>query len=73
MRKRIVFAILMLLGMILLIAVAESNWPLAGLIGLGLGATVAMLIFTYPNDIAPPADRRHENTQRRRAQRESLR
>ncbi len=74
MRRRAIFVICMLLGLILAAAVAESNWLLAALMGMGLGATVAIVIFAYPNDIAPPADRRHENTQRRRRlQRESLR
>jgi hypothetical protein len=35
--------------------------------GAGLGLTVAFMIHAYPNDIAPPSDRRHENTQRRRS------
>jgi hypothetical protein len=35
---------------------------------------IFLFVHAYPNDIAPPSDRRHENTQRRGAlQRESLR
>jgi hypothetical protein len=66
MRKRFVFGISMFLGMILLVAVAESNWFLAAIMGVLLGATVAIVIFSYPKDAAPPSDRRHEATQRRR-------
>jgi hypothetical protein len=66
MRKRIVFGISMFLGMVMLVAWAESNWFLAGVLGLMLGATIAIAIFAFPHDAAPPADRRHENTQRRR-------
>jgi hypothetical protein len=66
MRKRVVFGISMFLGMVTLVAWAESNWFLAGILGLLLGATVAIALFAFPNDAAPPADRRHEATQRRR-------
>jgi hypothetical protein len=66
MRKRVWFGISMFLGMVMLVAWAESNWFLAGILGLMLGATVAIAIVAFPRDAAPPADRRHENTQRRR-------
>jgi hypothetical protein len=66
MRKRVVFGIFMFLGMVLLVAVAESNWFLAAIMGLLMGAFVAMALFAFPHDAAPPADRRHEATQRRR-------
>ena len=66
MRKRTVFAICALLGAGLLVAVVESNWFLAAIIGLGLGLTTALFVYVYPLDIAPPADRRHEATLRRR-------
>ncbi len=66
MRKRVAFGILMLLGMVLLVAVSESNWPLAAVMGVVLGAAVAVTIYAYPHDAAPPADRRHEASQRRR-------
>jgi hypothetical protein len=72
MRKRTVFGILSGLGAALLIVLAESNWLLAAVVGVGLGAVVFIFVHAYPHDIAPPADRRHENTVRRR-QRESLR
>lgn len=65
MRKRTMYAICATLGAILLLAVAESNWLLALITGAGLGLTVAVVVHAYPNDIAPPADRRHEATQRR--------
>jgi hypothetical protein len=58
----------------MLIVLADSNWWLAALVGVGLGAMVFTFVHAYPHDIAPPSDRRHENTQRRRAaQREGLR
>jgi hypothetical protein len=56
----------MFLGMVLLVAVAESNWFLAAILGVGLGGFVAMMFFAFPHDAAPPADRRHEATQKRR-------
>ncbi len=73
MRKRVVFGILMFLGMVLLVAVAESNWFLAAILGLMIGAAVAIVIFSFPHDAAPPADRRHEATQKRRREQASLR
>ena len=74
MRKRVLFAILAGLGAMLMVVFADSNWLLAAIVGVGLGAVVFTFVHAYPHDIAPPADRRHENTQRRRAaQRESLR
>jgi len=74
MRKRTLFGILSGLGAMILIMLADSNWLLAALVGAGLGAVVFALVHSYPHDIAPPSDRRHENTQRRRAaQRDSLR
>jgi hypothetical protein len=66
MRKRVVFGISMFLGMVTLVAWAESNWFLAAILGLMLGATVAVALFAFPTDAAPPADRRHEATQKRR-------
>ena len=74
MRKRVLFAILAGLGAMMMVVFADSNWLLAAIVGVGLGAVVFTFVHAYPHDIAPPADRRHENTQRRRAaQRESLR
>lgn len=74
MRKRVMFAILAGLGAMIMIVFADSNWLLAAIVGVGLGAVVFTFVHAYPHDIAPPSDRRHENTQRRKAaQRESLR
>ena len=74
MRKRTLFGILSGLGAMILVVLAESNWLLAAVVGVGLGAVVFVFVHAYPHDIAPPADRRHENTVRRRsAQCESLR
>lgn len=74
MRKRTVFAICVALGALLLVLLAGSNWGLAAVVGMGFGAMIFMFVHAYPHDIAPPSDRRHENTQRRRTtQRESLR
>ena len=72
MRKRTLFGILSGLGAAILVVLAESNWLLAAVVGVGLGAVVFVFVQAYPHDIAPPSDRRHENTLRRR-QRESLR
>ena len=65
MRKRTIYAICAVLGAVLLVAVAVSNWLLALITGAGLGLTAALMVHAYPNDVAPPADRRHEATQRR--------
>jgi hypothetical protein len=74
MRKRVLFAILAGLGAMIMIVFADSNWLLAAIVGVGLGVVVFTFVHAYPHDVAPPSDRRHENTQRRRAaQRESLR
>jgi hypothetical protein len=74
MRKRTRFAICIIFGALLLVLLASSNWGLAAVVGMGLGAMLFVFLHAYPGDIAPPSDRRHENTQRRRAlQRESLR
>jgi hypothetical protein len=74
MRKRTLFGLCVAFGALLLALLADSNWALAAIVGIGLGAMIFMFVHAYPNDIAPPSDRRHENTQRRRAlQRESLR
>lgn len=67
MRKRTLFGLLSGLGAAILTMVADSNWLLAAAVGVGLGAVVFIFIHAYPNDIAPPADRRHENTVRRRS------
>ncbi len=68
MRKRTKYAISAILGAVVFAVVAEmDNWPMALLLGAGIGLTIALIVHTYPNDIAPPADRRHENSQRRKA------
>jgi len=74
MRKRVLFAILSGLGAMIMVVLADSNWLLAAIVGVGLGGVVFTFVHAYPHDIAPPSDRRHENTLRRRAaQRDSLR
>jgi MFS family permease len=74
MRKRTLFAVLTAIGAMILIVFANSNWLLAAAVGVGLGLIVFVFVHAYPHDIAPPSDRRHENTLRRRAaQRDSLR
>jgi len=74
MRKRVLFAILAGLGAMIMVVFADSNWLLAAIVGVGLGGVVFTFVHAYPHDIAPPSDRRHENTLRRRAaQRDSLR
>ena len=65
MRKRTMYSVCAILGAVLLVAVVESDWLLAAITGAGIGLTVALMVHAYPNDIAPPADRRHEATQRR--------
>jgi len=68
MRKRTKYAISAIIGALVFAVLAEMNdWPLALLVGAGIGLTIALVMHAYPNDIAPPADRRHENTQRRKA------
>ncbi|MEJ0025709.1 MAG: hypothetical protein WDN01_06750 [Rhizomicrobium sp.] len=68
MRKRTKYAISAILGALVFAVVAEMNdWPLALLLGAGVGMTIALVVHTYPDDIAPPADRRHEAAQRRKA------
>lgn len=66
MRKRTKLAIYAALGAATLLLLAESNWILAAAVGMGLGGIVFMFTHSYPHDIAPPADRRHEATVRRR-------
>ena len=54
------------LGAVALVAAVESDWLIAAATGAGLGVMVAFLVHVYPHDVAPPADRRHEATQRRK-------
>ncbi len=67
MGKRSLYLICAFLGAVALTAAAESDWLIAAIIGAGLGLVAALTVHAYPHDIAPPADRRHENTQRRKA------
>ena len=75
MRKRTKLGIYAALGAMILLLAASSNWLLAAAVGMGLGAIVFIFTHAYPDDIAPPSDRRHENTVRRRttAQRQTSR
>ena len=66
MRKRFLYTICAFLGAVALVAAAESDWLWAALLGAGIGLTFALMAHAYPHDIAPPADRRHEATQRRK-------
>lgn len=67
MRKAKVFLITVLLGALLAVAAVEDNWLLAAAFGAALVASFWIFVHAYPRDAAPPADRRHENTLRRRA------
>ncbi len=66
-RKAKAFWISVAAGAALAVAVVDSNWLLAAIMGTVLVITLWIFTHAYPHDIAPPADRRHENTQRRRA------
>ena len=67
MRNLKLFAVTVLLGVVLAIAFAEDNWLMAAIVGATVVATAWLVAHVFPRDLAPPADRRHENTQRRRA------
>ena len=66
-RKAKAFWITVLLGAVLAVSVVESNWPLAAIMGALLVVSLWIFVHAYPYDAAPPADRRHEATQRRKA------
>ncbi|HJW40509.1 MAG TPA: hypothetical protein VJ476_04680 [Rhizomicrobium sp.] len=66
MRKRTLYGIAAIIGALVVYVFAYTNWLLALIVGAGVGVTILLVIHSYPNDIAPPADRRHENTQRRK-------
>ena len=66
-RKAKAFWISTAAGGLLAIAVADSNWILAAIMGAILVVTLWIFTHAYPHDLAPPADRRHANTQRRKA------
>lgn len=63
------YALAAIMGALILYVFAFENWPLALLVGAGVGVTILLMIHVYPHDVAPPADRRHENTQRRKGAR----
>lgn len=66
-RKTKAFLVSVVLGAILAVAVADDNWLMAAIIGAVLVVTLWIFVHTYPRDLAPPADRRHENSLRRKA------
>jgi uncharacterized membrane protein (DUF485 family) len=66
-RKAKAFWISVAAGAVLAIAVVDSNWLLAAIMGAVLVVTGWIFTHAYPRDAAPPADRRHENTLRRKA------
>jgi hypothetical protein len=67
MNKPLMYLISAALGAGVFLTVAESNWLLALIMGAGLGLTAALVVHAYPADLAPPADRRHEASQKRKA------
>jgi len=67
MRKGLLYVTSAVIGAVGLAASAVGDFIAAALTGAGLGLIFALVFHVYPNDIAPPADRRHENTQRRKA------
>lgn len=67
MRKPKVFLITVLLGALLAVAVADDSWLLAAGFGAALVASLWVFVHAYPRDAAPPADRRHEATLRRKS------
>ncbi|MBV8977457.1 MAG: hypothetical protein JO261_02635 [Alphaproteobacteria bacterium] len=74
MRRRTKLGLMMSFATLAVLVITTSNWLLAALVGMGIGVIFFVFTHAYPNDIAPPSDRRHENTQRRRsAQRDSAR
>lgn len=66
-RKAKAFWLSVALGAVIAVAVAEENWPMAAIAGAAIVATLWIFVHAYPRDLAPPADRRHENTLRRKA------
>jgi hypothetical protein len=69
MRKRFLYTVCAFFGAIAAVAAVESDWLWAAIMGALIGVTVALTAHAYPRDIAPPADRRHEATQRRKGAR----
>ncbi len=71
MRRAATYVVSGFLGAVGLAAAAvgdAGDMLVAAAVGAGLGVIVALVFHAYPDDIAPPADRRHENTQRRKTQ-----
>ena len=66
MRKRFLYTVCAFFGAIAAVAAAESDWLWAAIMGALVGLTFAVTVHAYPHDIAPPSDRRHEATQRRK-------
>jgi len=66
-RKAKAFWLSILLGAIFAVAIADENWMMAAIVGAVIVASLWVFVHAYPRDIAPPADRRHENTLRRKA------
>lgn len=66
-RKAKAFWISVVAGALLAVAIVDSNWILAAVMGAILVVTLWIFTHAYPHDLAPPADRRHQNTQRRKA------
>jgi len=66
-RKAKAFWVTVALGAVLAITAAEENWPMAAIIGAAVVASLWIFVHAYPRDLAPPADRRHEKTLRRKA------
>ncbi|MBS0277248.1 MAG: hypothetical protein JSR81_06490 [Proteobacteria bacterium] len=66
-RKTKAFWFSVALGALIAVAVAEENWPMAAIAGAAIVVTLWIFVHAYPRDLAPPADRRHENTLRRKA------
>jgi hypothetical protein len=66
-RKAKAFWVTVVLGAVLAVAVADENWLMAAVVGAALVASLWIFVHVYPRDLAPPADRRHEATLRRKA------
>jgi len=66
-RKTKAFWLSVALGAVIAVALAEENWLMAAIAGAAIVVTLWIFVHAYPRDLAPPADRRHENTLRRKA------
>jgi len=54
-------------GAVAAVALVEENWLMAAIAGAAIVVALWIFVHAYPRDLAPPADRRHENTLRRKA------